>query len=1023
VTTLAPVSPRRFLRLSAWCITLLLILAAAAAIADTAVAAAAAAFAGDVPADRSEASAGAVRRLDAAGGRALLCATPLVSDSATLRAAGSAEELVFGGVAVLRLTPGTAIEKVAADSGLDVLALAPWWSDAAGHPLSSLQLLFFADEISPAAAAARIEAVAGVEWAEACRAHRVSALPDDPRIADQTYLEMIRAAAAWDLARGEWNPVAVAVVDAGIDIGHPDLAANVLLNDLDPLNGFDDDGNGFIDDHRGWNFAVGSDDGAALADATPSGVAHGTHVAGLVSAVADNSLDVAGLTWNGPILCVSAGSAVADNVVTFGFQGILYAAERGARIINCSWGRQLTKSSLEAEILDYVHSLGGVVIAAAGNDNQPYPFYPAAYRNVVAVASVGADSLRYFTSNYGDWVDLAAPGVDLLSLDAGEGVSSLTGTSMATPLVSAAAALLAGLRPDLTTAQVVLQLRVSSSAFPGSSSGEELGIGHGILSVESALGWDGPGLRIVDIGVVDEDGDGFVGAGEVIELRPVWSNLLGPASGPIAVTLALAAESGILVQDGIIADVASVVLPPVPAGGSVTIDAPIVVVVSDDLPIGAGIALRWDWTDATAEPVYRDMQITSLVGPPLTLDLLAGEIDLSLPGNGRLGFRGNGGGDGSDGIGVRYDPINSQQGVEAAAGLLFEGAFMAATGPDRVSDAARYASNGSYHRYWNPETAADLPRTLPRLLLAGGQELTALRSYFSDSEAPSPLGLRVTATALAPDPELYPGLSLLLISMANRSGQDIVGLRAGWFLDWDLADSGPVHLIGPNSTARDSESGLALTWRDSDPLGLTVATDLVGVGSGPAGLTLIDNAAGADWNIYDGFTDQEKWDSLVGELDPPAVGGTDVSQVLELGPFDIAPGDSMRCVLLIAAGGSRAMALENAGLGRGLAQLVLAETQWQTLPVPRTIGAPYPNPANGSVSVDVSGNHLAPWRMMVYDLRGRLVHRAESMLPGGNGTLSWNCLDRNGRPAASGMYLLTVEQPDIREKAKFTLLR
>ena len=424
MTTLAPVSPRRFLRFSAWCTTLLLILAAAPAAAPAAAASAAAtgepaaAFAGKIAADRSTATAGAVRRLDAAGGRSLLCATPLVSDSPALRAAGSAEELVFGGVAVLRLAPGNSIEKVAADSGLDVLATAPWWSDAAGHPLSSLQLLFFADGISPAAAAARIEAAAGVEWAEACRAHRVSALPDDPRIADQTYLEMIRAAGAWDLARGEWNPVTVAVVDAGIDIGHPDLAANVMLNQLDPLNGFDDDGNGFIDDHRGWNFAVGSDDGAALADATPSGVAHGTHVAGLVSAVADNSLDVAGLTWNGPILCVSAGNAVADNVVTFGFQGILYAAERGARIINCSWGRQLTKSSLEAEILDYVHSLGGVVIAAAGNDNQPYPFYPAAYPDVVSVASVGADTLRHFTSNYGDWVDLAAPGVDLLSLDA-----------------------------------------------------------------------------------------------------------------------------------------------------------------------------------------------------------------------------------------------------------------------------------------------------------------------------------------------------------------------------------------------------------------------------------------------------------------------------------------------------------------------------------------------------------------------------------------------------------------------------
>lgn len=961
--------------------------------------------------------------LDAAAGRRLLSAAPPAARDGA-KAAGSILELA--GVIVADFEPGAGVDDAAAAAtaaGARISAASPWWADDPDHPLARLRLLFFPVDVDAGEVAAAVAAAPGVRWAEPCMAHTVSATPDDPLAADQYHLPMVRAAQGWDLARGEWNPVLLAVIDAGIDIDHPDLAPNVQLNPADPPNGLDDDGNGFVDDHRGWNFAAGNDDPGALAAATPQAVMHGTHVAGLAAAVCDNGLDIAGLGWNGPVLCVAAGSAVADNVVAFGFQAMLYAAERGARIINCSWGRPRTTSRLEVEVLEYLRTLGVLVVAAAGNEGGSEPFYPAAYPGVLAVANVTADTLRNSSSNYGDWVDMAAPGTFILSLAAGDGITRLSGTSMASPLVAAAGALLAGLRPELDPRQMGLQLRVSSVPVPSDGIAGQRGLGHGLLAVDRALLWRGPGLWIEDLAVEDRDGDGFVSAGESMTVRPVWRNILDRATGDVDVRVYYAAEDGGGSDGPEPVPAGGFTLPPVPAGGQPVAPAALVLTPEGGLPPGEKIRLLWEWEDPLADPPYGDRQLIEVAGPPLGVDSTEGEIDFTLAGNGRLGFHGRGGGDGEDGIGVRYSPLAAQHGAVASTGLLFEGALIVGTGPDRLSDGARFAPDGDYHRHWQAPTFSDLPAPAATYVLSGGQRLHAARASYADSGAPSPLGLRVTATALAPEPEVYPGTALVLLEIRNEGTGGLSGLRAGWFLDWDLPESGDLAVVGPNTTARDAESGLALTWRDSDPGGLTVAADLLSADGAPAVVRLIDNVAGADWNIYDGYSEAEKWDSLLGEAAPAEVGGTDVSQILSLGPFALAPGDSLRCVLLLAAGNSRGQAVANAGGGRGLAALVLSESLWRTDGAFGTVGAPYPNPASGMVRIDVEGNHLAPWRLMVYDLRGRLVHAGEEFLAGGGGTLVWDCLDRDGRPAPSGSYLIEVSQPGSARSAKFTLLR
>ncbi len=955
-----------------------------------------------------------MRVVDAAAGRARLAGSPLRISGAAARGAGIPADAVDGVLAV-RLAPGRTLADLAAVSPVALTAASPFWQVPAGHPLSGIHLVFFEGGDDPAVAAAALSVLPEVAYAEPYRVHRTASSPNDPLVPQQEHLDSVDAPAVWDLVRGEDLPVPVAVVDAGIDVDHPDLAANVLLNAADPVNGIDDDGNGLVDDYRGWNFAAGVDDPGALRIATPGSVRHGTHVAGLISAAADNGLDVAGLTWNDPVLCVAVGHPTIENSVIYGYQGIIYAAERGVRVINCSWGRQLTTTRLEVEILEYVGSLGAVVVAAAGNEGQEFPFYPAGYPEVLAVANVDRDGIRHFTSNFGSWIDLAAPGVSLLSLDAGAGVIRLTGTSMSAPLVSSVAALLWGVRPDLTPDALFHRLRVGCAAPPDDGGGA-LDLGHGLLAAERSLSWTGPGLRIESLGIEDADLDGIVEPGEEILLRPTWINILDGSSGAIEVELTLPDGGGSVLQG-------STSLPPIASGGSAAAAGPLRLLAAEDLQPGTDIELLFSWSDAGDPGAYSDFQTAALPGPRLLVDLTGGEIRFTLGGNGRIGFIGRGGGDGQDGIGVNYVPVGSQHGAAGVPGLLFEGAWMVAAGPDRISDAARYALQGSYHRYWNPESAADLPRRLPDFQLDGGTSLTAARSCATDAAAPDPMGLRAISTALVPDPGDIQGTGLVMVVLRNDGVEDLTGLRAGFFLDWDLGTGSPFPSFGPNSTALDPASGLALTWRDDSPDCLTVATALVAESDAPTRARAIDNAAGEDWNIYDGFTAEEKWDALAGESFPTAAGGSDVSQVVAVGPFDLAPGDSLGCLLLTSAGLSRDEALANGSAGLGLAAAVLAERRWDYAFVPQVVGAPRPNPSTGFFAVDVSGIRLAPWNVMVYDLRGRLVWSGVSDFAGDQGIVTWPGIRRDGSRAPSGVYLLSIGQQSRRQVRKILLLR
>lgn len=291
-----------------------------------------------------------------------------------------------------------------------------------------------------------------VVYAEPNYIFHTDVIPNDPYFDQQWALNQsndcdIDAPEAWDIETGNPN-VTIAIIDSGVDYNHPDLAANIWHDPIYGNPGYD-----FVDINTAEYIAAGytlcPDEDYTVPDANPMDVlGHGTHCTGIAGAVTNNDIGIAGVSWNCKIMPVRSGFKIiyldhVDGLLEFDdiALGIIYAADNGANVISMSFGGN-TDSNLIHDAINYAYSKGVVLVAAAGNSNSNYPEYPAEYDNVIAVAATDSDDSKASFSNYGDWVDVAAPGVDILSTLPNNAYASWSGTSMACPHVAGLAALI-----------------------------------------------------------------------------------------------------------------------------------------------------------------------------------------------------------------------------------------------------------------------------------------------------------------------------------------------------------------------------------------------------------------------------------------------------------------------------------------------------------------------------------------------------------------------------------------------------
>lgn len=334
--------------------------------------------------------------------------------------------------------------------------------------------------------------------------------PDDPEIINQAYLSQINAFSAWDIIQGS-PEVVVAVLDTGLDLDHPDLADNLWTNTGEiPNDGLDNDGNGYVDDYHGWDFI--DDDSQPIPDLNenydPDAVPHGTAIAGIIGAIGNNGQGIAGLNWRVKLMPLrildNYGAGKSNNAR----DAVRYALDNGADVINLSFTGFDVDPSFESAVRE-AYEGGVVVVAAVGNQNgggadlNEQPIYPACFKGadgsdwVLGVAALKDDDTKADFSNFGsNCTDLSAPGYRIYSTyyqDASSAsfqtyyLGGWNGTSIASPMVAGAAALLRAQEPGLSPDQIrtILQLSVDPIRERGTQAAGQLGAGR--LNIGRAL--------------------------------------------------------------------------------------------------------------------------------------------------------------------------------------------------------------------------------------------------------------------------------------------------------------------------------------------------------------------------------------------------------------------------------------------------------------------------------------------------------------------------------------------------------
>jgi hypothetical protein len=326
--------------------------------------------------------------------------------------------------------------------------------------------------------------------------------PSDPEWDNQWGAKRIGVDKVWRTVIAQASDTSIiTIIDSGVNYLHPDLTSRIWINraEADGVPGVDDDGNGYIDDVRGWDFTDVHDVSARGdykdRDNDPNDEeGHGTNVAGVVAAVFDNGIGIAGTSPVSQIMCLRAGAVLTtgqgfledDDIAS----AIVYATDNGSDVINMSFG-DISSTPLMHDAIKYAAYRGVVLVASAGNESTPTLLYPAAYKETIAVgATAEGDQLASFSS-WGENLDLVAPGVSIRTTHFGDGYRYNGGTSFSAPFVAGACGILLGIAPDLTPDQV-RALIISGTEDLGEPGWDEH-FGHGILSLPKVIaGTSGP---------------------------------------------------------------------------------------------------------------------------------------------------------------------------------------------------------------------------------------------------------------------------------------------------------------------------------------------------------------------------------------------------------------------------------------------------------------------------------------------------------------------------------------------------
>ncbi len=844
-----------------------------------------------------------------------------------------------------------------------------------GHPLVDLSLIYelkYASDADLQKAISMLTETKMFVYAEPHYIPEIKYSPNDPGAirSIQYYLTNIKAYEAWDVNKGDTNMV-VGITDTGTDLTHPELFSSIKKNYLDPIDGIDNDQDGYTDNFYGWD--LGENDN----NPTWAALAHGVHVSGLSSAVVDNATGMAGSGFRCKYLPVKISNASGS--LTAAYESIVYAADHGCKVINCSWG-STGGGQFGQDIIDYaVFNKDALVISAAGNDNRLINFFPASYKHILNVAATDSLDRKAAFSNYACTVDLSAPGAAIYSTWPG-GYLYSNGTSMAAPIVAGAAAIARTQFPSYTALQILEQLKVTTDSIYQNNSLYIGYLGTGRLNMFKSLTVTGkPGIDLEDH-QESNNGTNIFASGDTVKVKVFLKNYLAPSQN---LTLTLRTGS----------PYASVIDSIYTMGSLSTFELdstsadPFEVIVLPNAPTNGLVRFTLLISDGSYAVSYC-FDITVNVD---YINLRVNDIATTITSRGKIGFNND---NQNNGLGFVYND---------EADLLYESGLMIGSSSTKVSDAVRGEIQGVSDRDFRSL------QNVRELIPAEVSEFDLLGIMNDDSAGISKLNLRVTQTSHAWSTPGNTKYIVVRYTLKNPSTLPAVNVYAGIFSDWDIQNSAQnrANYDGSNKMGYCYYSGAAPYYAAVKVLSNT-----------PALCYSIDNVSGGQGGVdlSDGFNTAEKFTSLSTMRVSAGQGGngTDVIQVVSSGPFTILPGDSVSVAFAMIAGES---------LNDIQSSAVNAQQMYnQAFPIgireyQRQNELMYPNPLIAGAQLWIRSERAGPVIIRISDMSGKVVY--ECFREASN-EYERHALDPGSLGA--GVYHVSVDQAGLLKSARVVVL-
>ncbi|MBK8845431.1 MAG: S8 family peptidase [Bacteroidetes bacterium] len=694
--------------------------------------------------------------------------------------------------------------------------------------------------------------------------------PNDPSLGQCYHLGKINAYTAWDTQKGDTN-VVIGIVDSGTDWDHPDLAPNLKLNWADPINGVDDDNDGYIDNFRGWD--ISENDNNPVVDNS----SHGSHVSGCAAAATDNNIGVAGTGFNCKFLPIKASKQASTTQIDNGYEAIVYAADHGCDIINCSWGGA-GGSTFGQDVINYAtFNQDALVVVSAGNTSTEQDIYPGAYENVLAVAATGSSDARASYSTFGYWVDVCAPGTNVYSTYYNNTYSNQSGTSMSSPVTAGAAAIVKSQFPAYTAKQVGERIRMTSDYVYNLPQNINImnKIGKGRVNMGNAISAATPAVRFENILLTDNNDNTFV-IGDTINVTGILRNYLDPTVN-LSVTMSSTSTAVTVlnstVSPGVINTLDSFDVSPTPYS----------LYVKPNAPKNTKVILKFTFTDGT----YDDWQYITLTVNVDYINVMVNQTWTTISSRGRIGYNND---NQVEGLGFVYKQDDN---------LMYESALMIGRSTSSVSDEFRGTSGSpNDDDFVSQVTVQKVPNVLSDFDLYG---------KFNDNAAVPQIKVDVTHKAFAWDDAGFDKFVIVEYTITNKNTTSLSNIYAGIATDWDI------QTYANNKSAEDQNLKMGYSWC-TDAGGLFAGTKLLTTGSFKHYALDNINGGGGGIDIANGYSTSEKYTSL--STNRATAGGTgtgnDVIDVVSSGPFTIPVGDSIKVAFALLAGDSLGDLLANA---------------------------------------------------------------------------------------------------------------